>query len=107
MVDVGLNTYLKKIYYDERHPAGYGSINSLYRQARTDGKKYTMKQIREWLEGQETYTLHKPIRKRFRRNRIIVSAIDEQWEVDLSDLSSMQEDNDGYGIGICFAVSMF
>ena len=42
------------------------------------------------------YTLHKPIRRRFRRNRVIVGSIDQQWQMDLADMQSMQKFNDGY-----------
>ena len=45
---------------------------------------------------QDTYTLHKPIRHHFRRNRVIVGGIDHQWQMDLADMQSMQKFNDGY-----------
>ncbi len=33
-----------------------------------------------------TYTLHFPARKKFKRNKILVCNIDQQWEADLVDL---------------------
>ena len=45
---------------------------------------------------QDTYTLHKPIRRHFRRNRVIVGGIDHQWLMDLADMQSMQKFNNGY-----------
>ena len=45
---------------------------------------------------QDAYTLHKPIRCRFKRNRVIVGDIDQQWPMDLTDMQSMQKFNDGY-----------
>ena len=45
---------------------------------------------------QDTYTLHKPIRRRFKRNRVMVGGIDQQWQMDLADMQSMQKFNDGY-----------
>ena len=45
---------------------------------------------------QDTYTLHKPIRRNFKRNRVIVGGIDQQWQMDLADMQSMQKFNDGY-----------
>ena len=47
--------------------------------------------------GQDTYTLHKPARRNFKRNRVIVGGIDEQWQMDLADMQSLKEYNDGYG----------
>ena len=52
--------------------------------------------IKEWLMKQDTYTLHKPIRRHFRRNRVIVGGIDHQWQMDLADMQCMQKFNDGY-----------
>ena len=53
-------------------------------------------QIKEWLMKQDAYTLHKPIRRRFKRNRVIVGRIDQQWQMDLADMQSMQKFNNSY-----------
>ena len=37
---------------------------------------------------QDTYTLHKPARRHYKRNRVIVGGIDELWQMDLADMSS-------------------
>jgi hypothetical protein len=50
--------------------------------------------VGEWLAGQNTYTLHKPVRKRFPRNPYSVTNIDDVWEVDLPDLRSLSKYND-------------
>ena len=46
--------------------------------------------------GQDTYTLHKPARRNFKRNRVIVRGIDEQWQMDLADMQSLKDYNDSY-----------
>ena len=48
------------------------------------------------VNGQDTYTLHKPARRNFKRNRVIVGGIDEQWQMDLADMQSLKDYNDGY-----------
>ena len=45
---------------------------------------------------QDTYTLHKPIQRNFKRNRVIVGGIDQQWQIDLADMQSLRKFNDGY-----------
>jgi hypothetical protein len=45
---------------------------------------------------EDAYTLHKPMRRHFKRNRVIVGGIDQQWQMDLADMQSMQKFNDGY-----------
>jgi len=42
--------------------------------------------IKKWLEKQDAYTLHRPVRKRFHRNRYNVANIDDVWECDLVDV---------------------
>ena len=70
---------LREIYYDPSHPASYGGIQTLYRAVKRDERvKPNVKDIRKWLEEQDTYTLHRQPRRRFKRNRVIVSSIDEQ-----------------------------
>ena len=45
---------------------------------------------------QDTYTLHKPARRHYKRNRVIVGGIDELWQMDLADMQAIATDNDGY-----------
>lgn len=77
-------------------PASYSSVNSLYKEAKRRDPNVTLKKVKQWLASKDTYTLHKPARRKFSRNRIRVSFIDEQWEVDLADLTSLHDQNDGY-----------
>ena len=61
-----------------------------------DGFNINIKQIERWLSKQPVYTLHKPIRKHFKRNRVRVDGIDQQWQADLVDMTSLAEYNRGY-----------
>ena len=69
-------------------------MDKLYRAARRYG--VTRSQVLEWLQLQPGYTLHKPGRKHFRRNRVIVFGRDSQWQADLVDLQSLSQRNRGY-----------
>ena len=79
---------LGNFYYDPKHPAGFGSVAKLVK-----ASKYKKKFVKEWLSSQNTYTLHKPVRKKFSRNPYTVTNIDDVWEMDLSDLSSLSKYN--------------
>jgi len=48
------------------------------------------------LSSQNTYTLHKPGRKKFPRNPYTVTNIDDVWERYLADLSSLSKYIDKY-----------
>jgi len=52
--------------------------------------------VEEWLASQNTYTLHKPARKRSPLNPYIVTNIDDVWKMDLADLCSPSKYNDKY-----------
>ena len=77
---------LGNFYYDPKHPAGFGSVAKLVK-----ASKYKKKFVKEWLSSQNTYTLHKPDRKKFSRNPYTVTNIDDVWEMDLPDLSSFSK----------------
>lgn len=72
-------------------------MNRLYDDVKKEGKfKVSRAKIKEWLMSQDTYTLHKPVHRNFKRNRVMVGGIDQQWQMDLADMQSMQKLNDGY-----------
>jgi transposase InsO family protein len=92
-----VDSYLSSVYYDAKRSGGFGGVNRLYYDIKKDGKfKLSRKQIKEWLMKQDTYTLHKPVRRNFKRNRVIVGGIDQQWQLDLADMQTMQKFNNGY-----------
>jgi transposase InsO family protein len=82
---------LSKLYYNPEHPASFSSVPKLVK-----ASKSSKRDVEKWLAGQDTYTLHKPVRKRFPRNPYTVTNIDDVWEMDLADLSSLAKYNDKY-----------
>ena len=80
---------MEDIYYNPK--TGYTGVESLAKQT-----KCTRSKAVKWLEMQPTYTLHKPTRKKYPRNKVLVSHIDEQWAIDLADMQSLAKYNDGY-----------
>lgn len=82
---------LKEVFYNIKNPGSFSGLNALRRYTSLPTKK-----IVSWLEEQDTYTLHKPVRKKIKRERIIVNDIDHQWEADLVDLSGISKQNNNY-----------
>jgi len=82
---------LGKIYYDPKHTAGFSSAAKLVSAAKSNKRN-----VEVWLSGQDSYTLHKPVRKRFPRNPYTVTNIDDVWEIDLAYLSSLSRYSDKY-----------
>jgi len=52
--------------------------------------------MKAWLQTQDAYTLHRCLRKRFPRNPYTVNNIDDVWEIDILDLSSLKKYNNNY-----------
>jgi hypothetical protein len=84
---------MKEKYQDPSHPGSFGGVDALFRASRG---KISRKVIQSWLKGVDAYTLHKPVSRNFPTNRVIVHAIDQQWQADLVDLSSLQKYNQGF-----------
>lgn len=89
---------INKIYYDVSNPAGYSSIDKL---AKAMHGRMNKKEVENWLRSQETYTLHKPVQRRFTRNKYILSNYNELWQVDLSDMRTYSQYNDGFKYILC------
>ena len=69
---------LKKLYYSTEDTGSYGGVERLYRRAVTaQAPGVTRHAVREFLSRQQAYTLHKPARRHFSRNRIYVGKIDK------------------------------
>ena len=88
--------YLEKLYYDLDSPALYGGVNILFREAKKVYPNIKLKDVQHFLQNQYVYTLHKPVRRNFPRNKVVVSGPSYQFQIDLSDMQSIKEYNDGY-----------
>ena len=92
-----MDQYLSSVYYNPKRTGGLGGVERLYRDVKKDGKyDISRAQLKKWLMKQDTYTLHKPARRPYRRNRVIVGGIDELWQMDLADMQSIADNNGGY-----------
>ena len=88
---MGKNRVLSQRYYNAKRPGAYGGQKGLERATRLKPEV-----VKEWLSHQDTYTLHKPVRYRFERRRIIVGGLDHQFQADLIDVKNLKKYNDGY-----------
>lgn len=86
-------TELKNFYYDPRHYAGYSATDNLSRAAKPN---FSRNEVVRWLESQDAYTLHRPLRRKFPRLHYNVTNIDDLWEADLIELRNLKSYNDGY-----------
>lgn len=88
----------EKTYYDPSHEAGYAGAQNLLR-VNAKGKilnKEEKKRIYDWLSNQDAYTLHKPVKRKFSRLAYDIKNIDDVWECDLMQMTTIKEYNDDY-----------
>ena len=77
-------------YYDVRGVGSYGGIHALSKKS-----KIKPTYVKQWLASQDAYTLHKPVRYKFTRCKVIVSGPHQQWQADLVDVSRLSRYNRG------------
>ena len=76
-------------YTDLNHAGSFRGLDSIRRHVKVNANT-----AREWLMGEKAYTLHKQSNTKFRRRRTISRGINELWQADLVDLSSLSNEND-------------
>ena len=92
---VSWEQYLKKIYYDSSNSASFVGPDKLYTFVRKDGQFVVIKyKIKKWLQRQEPYGLQIPIKRPVKR--VVVTGINDQWDVDLMDMTKFSKYNRGY-----------
>ena len=92
-----LDKYLESIYYDENNPASFGGLDRIYRFVKNDGRYVISKRkIKEWLQTQLVYVHHKPVKKNFKRLRVIVPRKYYQFDGDTVSMLRYEEYNGGY-----------
>lgn len=88
--------YIRKIWTDPGHAGSFSSPDKLYKIIRKEGKykigKGTVKKV---LAKLETYSVQRPARKTFKRNRVIVAGIDSLWDGDLASMENVMKYNNG------------
>src|SRR6266852_2952012 len=90
-----INKILSNIYFNIKNPASFKSALKLYVEAKKVIPTITHREIKEWLLNQETYTVHHPTIRKFKRSYMLTRKIDENWQTDLVEIEN-PENNDGY-----------
>ena len=88
---------MKDVYYDPASEGCFGGKKRLKQGVyNSTGVLLKDREVDQWTEGEDTYTLHKTAPIKYPRNRVMVYGIDEQYQADLVDMSMYEEFNDGY-----------
>ena len=82
---------LEILYFKPIEPSSFGGVQPLIEHSQLDKNV-----VKKWLPSQNAYTLHKPVRKFFLRNKTRVAGIDDQWQANLVDMTAYGKYNDNF-----------
>jgi len=85
-----MNAVLGRHYYNVRKPGSYSGVDALHKAVKGG---ITKAATLDYLRAQDAYTLHKPLRKTFHRNKTISWGVDFLWQADLVDVKSLAKYN--------------
>lgn len=92
-----IENLLFKLYYDTSCAAALSTPDRLFSFIRKNYDLPIKKSLVEkWLSSQNTFTLHKDRRLRFRRNAYNITNIDDLWQMDLIDMQKLSRKNKGF-----------
>lgn len=81
---------MQEVYFNPSKAGSFGGIDALVRNSNAGSAA-----AKRWLMTQDTYTLHKPVKRKYPRRQIFVPGIDHLWQLDLADVSNISRHNDG------------
>ena len=89
---------LSKEYHDVELSGSYQSPGKFYTEVikRHPQLKITLRQVQDWIKGEDTYTLNKEVCTKFLKSVVVVDGISDIWEADLADMSKYSSMNGGY-----------
>lgn len=82
---------MESVYFEPKHPGSFTSMSNLQRYSGESRHA-----VQSFLSSKDAYTLHRPSRVRFPRRRTYAKGINDLFQADLVDLSSLSSHNDGF-----------
>ena len=92
-----IKKYLLNRYQSTTQAAAFTGIEKFYRAIRNENQhKISRKQIKEFLQSQDYYTLQKQVNRRFQRNKVVIPHAGYQIDLDTAYLKQYAQHNDGF-----------
>jgi hypothetical protein len=89
-----INKAIRQTYFES--DAAYSGLDTVYKHARRLDKNVTRADVKNYLQGERTYTLHRPQRHHYPRLRTIPTGWNTDWQCDLSDFQKVANKNNGF-----------
>ena len=93
-----IQTHLEEVYYDVGRHGSYESAARVWESINEEGNPLGLSkdQVKQWLMTQPVYARHRNVKHNFRRQKILMNEMDEQWDTDLMDLHMLSRKNKGF-----------
>ena len=101
-----INTILTNLYYNESNLTAYTSKANIFKFAKLRDPRISKQIVNKWFMQQETYTVHKPVPKKYLRTKTIQVSPLKQVQIDLLDMQKYKGANNEYKY-ICFIIDVF
>ena len=89
--------FLTQIYYDPENPVSFSGVEKIYKYTKEHSDlNISRKDVKQFLSKQETYVDHKQVIHNFPNQRVIVSSINYQWDIDLANMVDRAKYNSNY-----------
>lgn len=97
---------LRSLYNDPSFSGSFSGKQAFYEAVKKRYPQAKRSEVYAYLKSDDGYTLHKPVQKPKKYRRVYTKHINYLWQLDLSDMSSMAAENDGYK-WICNCICTF
>lgn len=84
---------LNNLFYDLRQPTAYSAPKTLLNKLKSSGSKAKLSTVQNWLSGQPTYYVHKPVTRKFVRRKYEMSHPGDLLQIDLLDVRNIYKYN--------------
>lgn len=91
-----IHRLLSNIYENIQHPDSFSSISRLYHAAKKKDPNIKLSEVRDWMTGNKTYTIHRRVVPRFKRRKVVVRGPKYQYQADLMFYEPIARENDGF-----------
>ena len=84
---------MKEFYQNPKFSVAFTEKQAFYRFLKDQGKEVTRKKVKRYLESDDVYTLHKPVKRPKHYRRVYTKRIGYLYQADLIDMTKYGQEN--------------
>ena len=88
--------FLKGYYFNPSNPGAFAGPTKIRKILKENRFNTKLTEVQQWLQDQDAYSLLKPTKYKFKRNRIVTTGLDDLWDVDLAEVGNLHKHNEPY-----------